>query len=33
MSSKTNEVEEGFKSLDNHESVEQQLKVFSAAEH
>lgn len=33
MSSKTNEVEEGFKSLENHESVEQQLKVFSAAVH
>jgi hypothetical protein len=33
MSSKTNEVEEGFKNLDNHESVEQQLKVFSAAVH
>jgi len=33
MSSKTNEVEEGFKNLDNHESVEQQLKIFSVAEH
>ena len=33
MSLKTNEVEEGFKNLDNHELVEQQLKVFSVAEH